>query len=87
MLWASSWGDTMRTIGTDKNRLREMTDTQLRAVVLECSLDVARAANNPSSTDFEIQFAIGTLNRVGREVRLRAVSSRSASELSGIVAP
>lgn len=56
-----------------------MSDADLRASILDAALDVAREANRPSSTSYEIHFAAGTLQRLAHELRLRDTAS-DASE-------
>lgn len=77
----------MKTRGTNIEQLRVMTDTELRRVTVAAALDVAQTANNPNSTTYEILFAIGTLNRIEREVRMRAVAERGEDDLPASEAP
>ena len=71
------------TRGTNKQALADMTDSQLRRHAVELALDVARTANNPNSTMFEIQFAMGTMQGVNREMRLREQARDSVKRWSG----
>lgn len=51
-----------------------MPDSELRASILDAALDVAKTANRPSATDYEIHFAAGTLYRLTHELRERSTN-------------
>lgn len=79
----------MKTRGTNPEELRVMTDSQLRSTIVAASLDVAQIANRPGSSNYDILFAIGTLNRIEREARIREVDERAlpASEAADSLLP
>lgn len=60
------WGMKMRGTNT-----ATMSDADLRATIVDAALDVAKEANRPSSTNYEIHFVSGTLQRLTHELRLR----------------
>lgn len=69
---------SMKTRGTDPGT---MSDADLRASIIDASLDVAKEANRPSSTSYEIHFATGTLARLTHELRRRDASASDPVEM------
>lgn len=65
------------TRGTNLEALGTTTDSQLRSHVIDAALDIAKTANRPGVLDWEILFAINTVNMIGREVRNRVVDKRA----------
>lgn len=61
----------MKTRGTNT---ATMPDSELRSSIVDAALDVAREANRPSATDYEIHFASGTLYRLTHELRARSTN-------------
>lgn len=68
----------MKTRGTDTGTI---SDAELRAAIVNASLDVAMTANRPSSTSYEIHFAAGTLARLTHELRRRDSSESDVPEM------
>jgi len=57
-----------------------MTDDALRACIADAARDVAEAAERNGASCYEIHFALGTLQRLTHELRLRCIEDVTASE-------
>lgn len=62
-----------------------MSDADLRACIRAAALDLYETVLRPEATCFEIMFAVGTIQRLTHELRLRCVGDVPASEQSAMI--